>query len=230
MHLKLENDEITPIEHFTVHLNPVDNQSPVLRVEPAEMHVDEGDFIELNTLAISLKDDDTETELIKICVKMQPANGIIENISPAAGGEQSRRGQQVDCFSLDDLEKGFVRYNQVYHLDHEPRQDALSIEATDGKQKSSVVEIFIRIEPANDEAPELTVEPVTCRESHICDIDEKIHLSDGDMPKDEIVLTFSEPKNGIIVNRIRAETVMNARKCDKCSSQRAQLKAKLSFN
>ena len=219
MHLKLENDEITPIEYFTVHLNPVDNQSPVLRVEPGEMHVNEGDFIELNTLGISLKDDDTETELIKICVKMQPDNGIIENISPAVGGELSRIGQQVDCFSLDDLENGFVRYNQVYHLDHEPRQDALTIEATDGKQKSSVVEIFIRIDPANDEAPELTVEPVTCRESNICDIGANIRLKDGDLPKDDLVLTFSTPKNGIIVNLVRAETVMNARKCDKCSSQ-----------
>ena len=96
MHLKLENEEITPIEYFTVHLAPVDNQSPALRVEPAEIHVPEGQFIELNTLSILLKDDDTTTDMIKICVKEQPSNGLIENISPAVGGEQSRQGQEVN--------------------------------------------------------------------------------------------------------------------------------------
>ena len=215
--LKLENEEITPVEYFTVHLAPVDNQRPVLRVEPALMHVPEGHFIELNTLEISLKDEDTNIDMIKICVKEQPSNGLIENISPAVGGEQSRQGQEIQCFSFDEVEQGFIRYNQFYHLDHEPRNDAFILQATDGKQKSGEIEIFVHIDPANDEAPELMIEPVTCREGNLCEIGSKIHITDADLPKDRLTLNFSSPKNGLIVNQVRAETVMNARKCDKCS-------------
>ena len=58
----------------------------------------------------------------------------------------------------------------MYHLDHEPRKDKFALQATDGEFKSREVEIRVTIKPTNDEAPELSVDPVVCQEGNICDI------------------------------------------------------------
>ena len=50
------------MEHFTVHISPVNNQKPGLRIEPAQFEVDEGGFAELNKLSIVAQDDDTQTQ------------------------------------------------------------------------------------------------------------------------------------------------------------------------
>ena len=50
------------MEHFTVHIEPVNNQKPGLRIEPAQFEVDEGGFAELNKLSIVAQDDDTQTQ------------------------------------------------------------------------------------------------------------------------------------------------------------------------
>ena len=92
-------------------------------------------------------------------------------------------GLEVDCFSAEDIQKGsfhqklqtqlalgFIRYHQVYHLDHEPRKDNFALQATDGEFKSREVELRVLIKPTNDEAPELSVDPAFCQEGNICDI------------------------------------------------------------
>ena len=48
------------MEHFTVHIAPVNNQKPTLEIEPAQFEVDEGGFAELNN--IRAQDDDTQTQ------------------------------------------------------------------------------------------------------------------------------------------------------------------------
>ena len=93
---------------FSVYLAPVNNEAPLLQVGSSELFVSEGGFVELNTINIQLKDADTEIEDITICVKNEPKNGVVENISPAVGAEQARVGIGTECFSLDEVTQGEV--------------------------------------------------------------------------------------------------------------------------
>lgn len=92
--------------------------------------------------------------------------------------------------------------------------DRTFISASDGKFSSPSFPINIEINPINDEAPELEVSDLDCRESDVCELSSAIKIKDLDTPDRQINIELGRPKFGIIINKVQAETVNNARSCN----------------
>ena len=53
-----------------------------------------------------------------------------------------------------------------------------------------------------------------CRESDVCELSSAIKIKDLDTPNRQINIELGKPKFGIIINKVQAETVNNARSCN----------------
>ncbi|XP_013785117.2 FRAS1-related extracellular matrix protein 2-like, partial [Limulus polyphemus] len=183
-----------------VNIEPVDNVAPEVTVGP-ELVVPEANKSIISTFHLNAVDIDTNDDDIVCTIQVQPLHGYVENISPAPGSEKSRIGIPVTAFKISDIKKYHINYVQSVHKRVEPINDSLTFSCSDGINFSPHSLIPIKIEPTNDEIPEIFMREFIVQEGMKLSIDLPIlNADDLDIPED--TLTFrvkTKPEHGKIV-------------------------------
>lgn len=65
---------------FTIKVEPVDNQAPIVELLQQSVRVVEGGYLILNESLISVRDVDSGKEQLNVIVDAQPSFGYIENL------------------------------------------------------------------------------------------------------------------------------------------------------
>lgn len=189
-----------PLYNLNITITPVDNEKPII-IAGMPIEVTEGTKFVFTPDYITAKDPDTEPQSIQFVVTKQPQWGYLENIKPYPGSEKSNAGNPVTSFKLQDIIDNSVNYIQATHKRVEPTRDSFEIYATDGKSRSLSLTAVIRINPKNDEEPDVMLNNFQVPEGGSMVIDQSIvDAIDMDMPKEKIKLFISQPpEHGDIV-------------------------------
>lgn len=189
-----------PVYILNITITPVDNQKPII-ISGDVIEVEEGQQFVFTPDIITVKDPDTEPEMIKFVITKQPRWGYLENLTPSTGSEKSNVGTPVTVFRLQDIIDGSVNYVQATHKGVEPIEDSFSFYATDGNLNSPDKTAFISILPVNDEEPDVMLNDIVVEEGGSMIIDQStVDAVDMDIPKEQLSLWISQPpQHGDIV-------------------------------
>ncbi|XP_060082236.1 FRAS1-related extracellular matrix protein 1-like [Ylistrum balloti] len=189
-----------PYYDLNITITPVDNSRPTI-ITGEQVQVPEGGSFEIVPDVLTAKDPDTPPEDIQFFIVNQPQWGYLENRKPRPGSEKSNAGRRIMSFKLQDVIDETISYVQATHRGVEPVYDEFTLYATDGTLKSDEATFVIRIDPQNDEVPDLMIQDMYLNEGENMIIDQTmLDAIDMDMPKDQITLSISqEPEHGDIV-------------------------------
>lgn len=183
---------------LNITVRPVDNAAP--RVLPGgPLFVKEAGKAAITTEVLTAHDVDTSDNELVFVISKQPRWGFIENTTPDRGSERSNAGTPVDSFKLTDLFGGRVNYVQRNSSGVEPQQDHFDAYVTDPKQRSVLEKtVDVIIVPQNDELPRFELAHLTVEEGSEKVLGPRmISISDGDVPKDDLVLSVAmAPSHG----------------------------------
>ena len=163
--------------------------------------MDEGGSVALNPATITAKDPDTDPDEIRFIVLRHPQWGFLENSKPNPGSQKSNTGIKISSFKLQDIIDNSINYVQYNHKGVEPTYDEVELYATDGKQKSAYETLRIKVNPTNDEEPDVVLQGFNLDEGGSKVMDQSmIDAIDMDFPKDQLTFSISQaPKHGDIV-------------------------------
>lgn len=65
---------------FTIKVEPVDNQAPIVELVQQPVRIPEGGYLMLNESVISVRDVDSNKEQLNVIIDAQPSFGYIENV------------------------------------------------------------------------------------------------------------------------------------------------------
>lgn len=65
---------------FTIKVEPVDNQAPIVEIVQQPVRIAEGGYLMLNESVISVRDVDSSKEQLNVIIDAQPSFGYIENV------------------------------------------------------------------------------------------------------------------------------------------------------
>ncbi|XP_076351865.1 extracellular matrix protein 3-like [Tachypleus tridentatus] len=183
-----------------VNIEPVDNVAPEVTVGP-ELVVPEANKTTISMFHLNAADVDTKDDDIVCTIQVQPLHGYVENISPAPGSEKSRIGIPVTAFKISDIKRDHINYVQSVHKRVEPINDSLTFSCSDGINFSPHSLISIKIEPTNDEIPEIFMREFIVQEGMKLSIDLPIlNADDLDVPEDTLIFRVkTKPEHGKIV-------------------------------
>ena len=188
-----------PMYILNITITPVDNQKPT--IISGDIAVEEGHKFVFTPDVITVKDPDTEPEMIKFVITKQPRWGYLENTKLNVGSEKSNVGNPVTTFRLQDIIDKSINYIQATHKGVEPTEDSFAFYATDGNLQSPDRTAVIKIKPVNDEEPDVMLNDIIVDEGGSLIIDQStVDAVDMDIPKEPISLSISQPpEHGDIV-------------------------------
>ncbi|KFM81378.1 Extracellular matrix protein 3, partial [Stegodyphus mimosarum] len=194
--------------YVSVLIQPVDNSPPNIELGNL-FSVQEGNKSLITIFHLNVTDIDTPEEDILCTIIKQPTHGYLENLSPAPGSELPRIGIPVTAFSFSDVVHDYISYVQSIHKGLEPIEDKISFICSDGVNSSPEITFPIRIEPTNDEVPEIYIREFIVMEGTDLIIDLPIlNALDLDIPKDKLIFIITkEPKHGVIASHMPTGTV-----------------------
>ena len=189
-----------PMYVLNITVTPVDNQKPTI-IFGGSIEIEEGHKFVFTPDIITVKDPDTEPEMIKFVITKQPRWGYLENVKPSSGSEKSNAGNPVTTFRLQDIIDQSINYIQATHKGVEPTEDSFTFYATDGNLNSPDHIAVIQIKPINDEEPDVMLNDIFVEEGGSKIIDQStVDVVDMDIPKEHITLSVSQPpEHGDIV-------------------------------
>lgn len=65
---------------FTIKVEPVDNQAPIVEIVQQPVRIAEGGYLMLNESVITVRDVDSSKEQLNVIIDAQPSFGYIENV------------------------------------------------------------------------------------------------------------------------------------------------------
>ena len=186
---------------LNITVRSVDNAAP--RVLPGgPLFVNEAGTATIKSEVLTAHDVDTSDDELVFVVSKPPRWGFIENTTPDRGSERSNGGAPVTSFKLTDVFGGRVNYVQRNSSSVEPQQDHFDVYVTDPMRRSVWEKsIDVIIVPQNDELPRFDLAHVTVHEGGEKVLGPRmISVSDGDVPKDKLVLSVAvAPSHGHLV-------------------------------
>ena len=181
-----------------IEVQPIDSETPVV-TGSLNVTVEEAGRMLISKDVLSVSDVDTKVKDVECKVTTVPVFGFVETIGTKEGSEKSEKGNAVSSFSLSDLRNDKIFYVQSKHKGIEPVQDKFRVRCTDGSNVSPEVTIRVRIEPSNDEKPQILVQPniVCVEDDYIAFSTAQINPFDQDRPADELLITIKKkPDHG----------------------------------
>nr|XP_014434426.2 LOW QUALITY PROTEIN: extracellular matrix protein FRAS1 [Pelodiscus sinensis] len=199
--LDVDNNRLDS-QMFTITITSVQSQPSIIAFADL-ITVDEGGRVALSVHHLLATDYDTAKEDLVVTIITLPRYGCIENTRTGGRfGPGGSAGAEAS-FSMNDVLENSIYYFQSVHESIEPTNDVFTFYVSDGFSRSETHSVNITIQQRNDEAPKMTLAPVSVG-SHSGAVvsNASLSLQDLDTPAERLVFVVTKsPDHGRLRRR-----------------------------